>query len=53
MAPYLIETLTQLMQQGIQPVFVSNNSIQRALAAMRFADNGRGVELARLFGLRG
>lgn len=50
MAPYLIETLKKLTEKGIQPVFVSNNPIQRALAAMRFADNGRGAELAGIFG---
>lgn len=50
MAPSLLETLTHLKEGGIKLAFVSNNSIQRALAAMRYSINGRGEELARLFG---
>lgn len=51
MAPNLIETLTTLKShQGFRLAFVSNNPIQRALAAMRYATNGRGDELANLFG---
>ncbi|MBL8085449.1 MAG: HAD family phosphatase [Candidatus Obscuribacter sp.] len=50
MAPDLLETLTLLQKSGVKLAFVSNNSIQRALAAMRYSTNGRGEELARLFG---
>lgn len=50
MADGLIETLTALKAQGWGFAFVSNNPIQRALAAMRYAANGRGGELAALFG---
>ncbi len=49
MAPGIIEMLTALQHDGFQCAFVSNNSIQRGLATMRFADNGRGNELARVF----
>lgn len=52
MAPNLIETLNGLVAQGAVLSFVSNNPVQRGLASMRFADNGRGDELARLFGTR-
>lgn len=52
MAPHLIEALTDLKTQGVTLSFASNNSVERALAAMRFADNGRGDELAALFGTR-
>jgi len=52
MAPHLIEKLTALKNAGATLSFVSNNPIQRAMAAMRFADNGRGDELAALFGTR-
>lgn len=51
MAPELVETLTELKaHRGFKFAFVSNNPIQRGLAAMRYATNGRGEELARLFG---
>lgn len=50
MAPNLLETLGTLSGNGIRFAFVSNNPIQRGLAAMRYATNGRGEELARLFG---
>ncbi len=51
MAPDLVETLNALKaQRGFKFAFVSNNPIQRGLAAMRYATNGRGEELARLFG---
>ncbi|MDE1152957.1 MAG: HAD-IA family hydrolase [Micavibrio sp.] len=52
MAPNLIDSLKSLTAQGATLSFVSNNPIQRAMAAMRFADNGRGDELAALFGTR-
>lgn len=47
MAPGLIEALTELEKKGVKFAFVSNNPIQRGLAAMRFADNGKGEQLAR------
>lgn len=50
MAKNLVETLEQLQKQEFQFAFVSNNPIQRALAAMRYATNGQGERLARLFG---
>jgi len=52
MAPHLIETLSNLAADGTVLSFVSNNPVQRALAAMRYADNGSGDELAALFGTR-
>lgn len=51
MAPNLYEALTALIaRQPIQLAYVSNNIIQRGLAAMRNATNGKGHDLARLFG---
>ena len=50
MAPHLIETLSILESQGYKFAFVSNNPIQRGLAAMRYATNGEGDRLARFFG---
>lgn len=50
MAPNLIEAFAALKKEGVKSAFVSNNPIQRALAAMRYATNGRGDELARFFG---
>lgn len=50
MADHLIETLESLQEQGYKFAFVSNNPIQRGLTAMRFATNGQGDRLARLFG---
>ncbi len=50
MAPNLIETHSILEHRGYKFAFVSNNPIQRALAAMRFATNGQGEKLARFFG---
>lgn len=50
MAPNLIEALTELQNNTIRLAFASNNMIQRCLAAMRYAENGRGEELARFFG---
>lgn len=50
MAPGLIETLEVLEHQGYRFAFISNNPIQRALAAMRYATNGQGDRLARFFG---
>lgn len=49
MADGLIEALTTLQTRGYKFAFISNNPIQRALAAMRYATNGRGEELAKLF----
>lgn len=50
MAAHLIDTLTMLERQGYRFAFVSNNPIQRGLAAMRYATNGQGDKLARFFG---
>lgn len=50
MADNLVETLEALQQQGYKFAFVSNNPIQRALAAMRYATNSQGDRLARIFG---
>lgn len=50
MADYLVETLESLQEIGYRFAFVSNNPIQRGLAAMRYATNGQGDRLARLFG---
>lgn len=50
MAPGLIEKLSLLAKQNYQFALVSNNPIQRAFAAMRFADNQQGSILAQLFG---
>jgi len=50
MADHLIETLENLQKIGYKFAFVSNNPIQRGLAAMRYATNGQGDRLARLFG---
>lgn len=52
MAPYLIETLTELNHQGAILSLVSNNPVQRALCAMRFASNQQGDSLAALLGTR-
>lgn len=52
MAPHLVDVLAALSAKGVVLSFVSNNPIQRALAAMRSADNGRGDALAALFGTR-
>jgi len=50
MAPGLISTLSILASQNIKFALVTNNSIQRAFAAMRFADNQQGETLAQFFG---
>lgn len=50
MAEHLLETLNHLESQAISFALVSNNPIQRALAAMRYANNQKGNELARFFG---
>ncbi|MEB3702237.1 HAD family phosphatase [Candidatus Bealeia paramacronuclearis] len=50
MAPGLIPALQRLQKEGFQFAFVSNNPIQRGLAAMRNAQNGEGETLARFFG---
>jgi HAD superfamily hydrolase (TIGR01509 family) len=52
MAPHLIETLQDLIKQGAILSLVSNNPVQRALCAMRFASNQQGEVLAGLFGTR-
>lgn len=52
MAPHLIEALEVLKKTGMVLSFVSNNPIQRALAAMRYAANGQGDQLAGFFGTR-
>ncbi len=52
MAPYLVETLSHLQQMGLVLSLVSNNPIQRALCAMRYASNQQGEKLAALFGTR-
>jgi len=52
MAPHLVDVLTALSANGVVLSFVSNNPIQRALAAMRYADNGQGDALVSLFGTR-
>lgn len=52
MAPNLIETLTKLISHNTVLSFVSNNPIQRALTAMRFATNAQGDRLASFFGTR-
>lgn len=53
MAPGLVETLTNLRERhGLHAALVSNNPIQRALTAMRFASNGQGDQLACLLGTR-
>lgn len=50
MAPGLIETLSEFASKNVNLALVSNNPIQRALTAMRFAANQQGEKLARLFG---
>ncbi len=50
MADQLVETLEALQKVGFRFAFVSNNPIQRGLAAMRYATNGQGDRLARFFG---
>lgn len=50
MAEHLVETLESLKETGYRFAFVSNNPIQRGLAAMRYATNGQGDRLARFFG---
>ncbi len=52
MAPQLIEILNSLVAKNVVLALVSNNPIQRALAAMRYAANGQGEALAKLFGTR-
>lgn len=53
MAAHLIETLTQLRDShGMKAALVSNNPVQRALCAMRYADNGQGDALAALLATR-
>ena len=49
MAPHLIETLSTLSSQSFQFALVSNNPIQRAFTAMRYANNGQGATLAQFF----
>jgi len=52
MASHVVEVLTALAARGVVLSFVSNNPIQRAMAAMRYAGNGQGDALAGLFGTR-
>ncbi len=53
MAPHLVETLDGLRTaHGITAALVSNNPVQRALCAMRYAANGQGDALAALLGTR-
>lgn len=53
MAPHLIEVLRTLYDEHkVRAALVSNNPIQRALTAMRFAANGQGDTLAALLGTR-
>lgn len=51
-APNLLNTLAALQQQNIICSIVTNSTAIRCLAAMRFAQDGRGEELARFFGTR-
>lgn len=50
MATNLIDALEIFKTKGYGFAFVSNNPIQRGLAAMRYATNGQGERLARFFG---
>lgn len=50
MADGLIDALDRLAANDWQFALVSNNPVQRALAAMRFAANGHGGKLARHLG---
>lgn len=50
MAPNLVESLELFKSKGYGFAFVSNNPIQRGLAAMRYATNDQGEHLARFFG---
>ena len=50
MAPNVIEALTAFKNAGATVAFVSNNPVERAMAALRYASNGRGAELAAVFG---
>lgn len=52
MSAHLIETLCALQKKGAILSLVSNNPIQRALCAMRFAHNKQGDTLANFFGTR-
>lgn len=53
MAPHLVETLTALRDsRGMAAALVSNNPVQRALCAMRYAANQQGDALAALLGTR-
>jgi HAD superfamily hydrolase (TIGR01509 family) len=52
MAPGLLPALRDLQLSNVQFSLVTNNPIQRALAAMRYADNMSGDELAAHFGTR-
>jgi HAD superfamily hydrolase (TIGR01509 family) len=50
MADDLIETMDALAQHGYKFGVATNNTLQRILAAMRYADNKRGEELAHRIG---
>ena len=53
MALNLTETLAKLRaSHGLKAALVSNNPVQRALCAMRYAANGQGDVLAALLGTR-
>lgn len=49
-APNLLATLQQFAAQKMRFAVVSNNMATRCLTALRFADDGTGEELARIFG---
>lgn len=51
MADDLIEIL-QSLEQNVLFSLTSNNNVQRCIAGMRYATNGRGEELVSLFGTR-
>ena len=50
MAPEVLTVLTACKAKGMTLALVTNNPLQRAFAAMRFAHNGQGAQLAALFG---
>lgn len=50
MAAGVLETLQAFAQADFGLALVTNNPLQRALSAMRYATNGKGKELAACFG---
>lgn len=52
MASGIIDAFDVLVNSGVVLSFVSNNPVQRGLAAMRYATNGQGDKLASLMGTR-